>query len=79
MIRELTRHSKRVSFTSLLQDARTRVEIIVVFLAVLESIKRQLIQAQQDELFGEIYLMRREEVTPVSNFVDDDETEFTGA
>ncbi len=79
-IRELTRHSQRVSFTSLLQDARTRVEIIVVFLAVLESIKRRLIQAQQDELFGEIYLMRREEPSAIpADFADDDETEFTGA
>ncbi len=79
-IRELTRHSPSVSFTSLLQDARTRVEIIVVFLAVLESIKRRLIKAQQDELFGEIYLMRREEESSLpAAFTDDEENEFTGA
>ena len=46
-------------FTQLLEDARSRIEIIVIFLAVLESIKRKLINAQQDELFGEIVLLRK--------------------
>jgi segregation and condensation protein A len=77
MIRTLVQQTPRVRFTSLLQDARTRVEIIVIFLAVLESIKRKIVQAQQDELFGEIYLMRREEFRPAP--LDEDETEFTGA
>jgi segregation and condensation protein A len=80
MLRELTMKSPRVLFTSLLRDADSRVQVIVIFLAVLESIKRRLITVQQDELFGEIYLMRREESTVVFASLDDeDETEFTGA
>ncbi len=80
MIRGLALHSPRVRFTSLLQDARSRVEVIVIFLAVLESIKRRLIKAQQDGLFGEIYLMRLDESTAVPAAADEeDETEFTGA
>lgn len=80
MIRGLTMTSTRVRFTSLLQDARSRVEVIVIFLAVLESIKRRLIKAQQEGLFGEIYLIRRDETAAaVSPSDEQDETEFTGA
>lgn len=80
LLRELTTSSPRVRFSSLLLDAETRIEVIVIFLAVLESIKRRLIQAQQDELFGEIYLMRRDEPALALSEVDDaDEIEFTGA
>lgn len=80
LLRELTSTTPRVRLSSLLQDAETRVEVIVIFLAVLESIKRRLLQARQDELFGEIYLMRREETAPALASLDDaDEIEFTGA
>ncbi len=78
MIRELTLRTSRIRFTALLEDAQTRVEIIVIFLAVLESIKRKLISAQQDELFGEIYLMRRQEEGSAS-LPEEEEIEFTGA
>ncbi len=78
LIRTLTHQAPRVRFTSLLQDARTRIEVIVIFLAVLESIKRKLIEAQQDELFGEIYLMRRVETAPVL-INEEDEADFAGA
>jgi len=50
--------SPRVGFTSLLLRARSRVEIVVTFLAVLELIKRGRILAEQDEPFGEIHLVR---------------------
>ncbi len=56
---ELTTRRPRVSFTHLLESAKTRVEIIVTFLAVLELIKRLQISAQQDGVFGEIVLTRR--------------------
>ena len=56
---DLTTRRARVSFTRLLQRAKTRVEVIVTFLAVLELIKRRQINAQQDGLFGEIVLTRR--------------------
>ncbi|TAH52899.1 MAG: segregation/condensation protein A [Chloroflexota bacterium] len=60
-IRELTALSERVEFTSLLQEATSRVEAIVTFLAILESLKRKLIFVEQDEMFGEIYLSKRDE------------------
>ncbi len=78
--RDLTRHTPRVRFTELLSDARSRIEVIVIFLDVLESIKRKLINAQQDELFGDIYLLRRDETeTPAPIADDEEETAFTGA
>ncbi len=44
----------QVSFWRLLHKARSRVEIIVTFLAVLELLKRRAIRVQQAEMFGDI-------------------------
>ncbi len=49
--------TRRVSFRALVTDCRTRVEIIVSFLAVLELIKSLRLRAEQDELFGDIVLV----------------------
>jgi len=46
-----------VSFVELLSRNRTRVEVIVTFLAVLELIKQQELIAVQDGTFGEIVLL----------------------
>ncbi len=80
-IREMTRHQASVSFTILMEQARTRVEIIVTFLAVLEALKRKLIVVQQGELFGEIYLMPRGEQAATATLTGrgDEETDFGGA
>ncbi len=58
---DLTRRETRVAFTQLLEQAQTRIEVIVTFLAILELIKRRQIRAQQDALFGEIVLVHRED------------------
>lgn len=71
-ILDLTRQRTRVHFSKLLGEARTRVEIIVTFLAVLEMIKRRQILARQDSLFGEIVLERRDETEPAPAEVEDD-------
>jgi segregation and condensation protein A len=47
---------KHISFSSLLTSQRTRLEIVVTFLAMLELIKRHLVQVSQDSLFGEIQI-----------------------
>jgi len=49
----------RVSFNRLLARAASRVEIIVAFLAVLELIKRQRVDVQQERAFGEIIITAR--------------------
>jgi len=50
--------SPRLSFSNLLREARSRLEVIVTFLAVLEMIKAGRISAHQEQLFGEIYIVR---------------------
>lgn len=46
----------RVSFRRLLERARSRVEIVVTFLAVLELLKRRTVTVRQDEMFGDIVI-----------------------
>ena len=50
------RKNKQISFQSLFVSRRTRLEIVVTFLAMLELVKRHLVQASQDQLFGEIWI-----------------------
>lgn len=57
LITDALRREGRVSFRALVADCRTRVEIIVSFLAVLELIKALRLRAEQDELFGDIVLL----------------------
>lgn len=45
-----------VRFSQLLSRGRTRMEIVVTFLAVLELIKQRELEAWQDEIFGDILL-----------------------
>jgi segregation and condensation protein A len=55
---------RRVRFTTLMRHARSRVEIIVTFLALLELIKQQRVAARQERAFGEIII---EGKTPASD------------
>lgn len=47
------RHTSKTTFRSLL-NTRSRIEIVVSFLAMLELVKRQLIHAEQNGLFTDI-------------------------
>ena len=60
------------SFRHLL-EGRSRLEVVVTFLAMLELIKRQVIDASQDQLFSEI------QISPLGELDDspDIEVEFT--
>ena len=57
LISGLLRDRGRATFRALLSGTHSRLEIVVTFLALLELIKRHLINAQQDQLFGEIELV----------------------
>jgi segregation and condensation protein A len=59
-IRNLLQQHARLSFSSLLRRARSRLEAIVTLLAALEMIKQQRLQAVQEQLFGEIYFEERQ-------------------
>ncbi|MEM6910872.1 MAG: segregation/condensation protein A [Verrucomicrobiota bacterium] len=50
----------RLAFSSLFQDAHSRSEVIVTFLALLELMKLNEFRIEQDQAFGEILLIRRE-------------------
>lgn len=50
------RSSKRLKFSQVLDEAYTKVEIVITFLAVLELIRGNYLFFKQDEIFGEIYL-----------------------
>jgi segregation and condensation protein A len=54
---EALRRRKRVSFRAFISACRSRLEIIVAFLAVLELIKGLRLRAEQDVLFGDISLV----------------------
>jgi segregation and condensation protein A len=55
------REDGRIALSSELGEAavRSRMELVVLFLAVLELVRRNVAWAEQDELFGEIWLRRR--------------------
>ena len=61
LITKTMKDMQRTSFSSLAKDSKSRLEIVVTFLAMLELIKRYHIQAHQEGLFSEIELDRMED------------------
>ena len=47
-----------IVFRDLFQDAATRAEVVVTFLALLELIRLKRLRVQQPEAFGEIYVVK---------------------
>ncbi|MCE5258730.1 MAG: segregation/condensation protein A [Chloroflexi bacterium] len=58
-ITQLLAQQNSIPLSCALANAHSRLEVIVLFLAVLELIKQQKIQVQQEALFGEIFLEAR--------------------
>lgn len=54
----------RITFTEILSGVNLRVEIIISLLAVLELLKRNVIVAWQDQLFGEIVIEKAPPLSP---------------
>jgi segregation and condensation protein A len=52
------RSGGRTTFREAIRQARSRLEIVVTFLAFLELLKRSAVEAEQSELFGEIEIVR---------------------
>jgi segregation and condensation protein A len=50
----------RVTFREMLARAKSRLEVIVSFLALLELIKQRRVRVEQKQLFGEIVITARE-------------------
>jgi segregation and condensation protein A len=69
-IAQILRYGRLTAFTALITDRSSRLDIVVTFLAVLELIKRQLVEAQQDKMFGEIA------IKPAESLVFDENIEI---
>jgi segregation and condensation protein A len=54
LIAEFLRRHREGTFDQLLGDQRYRLDVVVTFLALLELVKRRMVVAQQDALFGQI-------------------------
>lgn len=52
----------KIALSELFLEARSKIEIVVIFLAILELIKLREIVAIQEELFGPILIVRKENV-----------------
>lgn len=72
LIASLLKQKGKLSFSSFLSDLHSRIDTVVTFLAVLELIKQQFVQANQENLFGEIEI----ELTAPLEEVDQFELEF---
>jgi segregation and condensation protein A len=70
LIAKTLKQVQRASFSRLLGDRPTRLEIVVTFLALLELVKRYRVAARQERLFSDIEIDRLEEWT------DDEEIEL---
>ncbi len=75
LIRERLAAEGRLSFRALIAEARSRMEVIVSFMAVLELIKSRVLEAEQDAIFADIVLLPAEDDALTS----DDSTTATGA
>ena len=61
LIKSTLRTRQETDFGELIASARSRVEIIVTFLAVLELIKARFLSVRQEKLFGRILLRHEPE------------------
>jgi segregation and condensation protein A len=61
MISKMMKEVQRATFSSLVKDSTSRLEIVVTFLAMLELIKRYRVQARQEGLFTDIEIDRMED------------------
>ncbi|MBE7471197.1 MAG: segregation/condensation protein A [Anaerolineales bacterium] len=65
-IRQELRANRTVSFQELLARSRSRIEVIVTLLAVLELIKRRVIRVEQPEIFGDLLIHPNERMPELS-------------
>jgi segregation and condensation protein A len=70
LISKTLRQIQRASFSGLIGDKATRLEVVVTFLALLELIKRYRVEVTQASTFGEIEIERMED------WRDDEEIEI---
>jgi len=70
LIARFLRQKGRSTFQTFLVDARSRLDIVVTFLAMLELIKLRLVQVRQEKMFGDI------EIETLEAWDEDEEIEL---
>lgn len=60
-IKNILQDKKQVTFVDLFEDGQTKSELINIFLAILELLKRQFAKVKQDGLFNHISIYLNEE------------------
>ncbi len=58
MLRELTRSQEKVNLAELFSNAKSKLEIVATFLALLELIRLKEVGIRQSQLFGDILIVR---------------------
>ena len=71
LIRKLIEEKEGILFTELFEDAESRQEVVVTFLAVLEMVKLKVLVCVQGERFGDIELGRRTEADELPDLPED--------
>ena len=66
-IAKLLNSEERMTFRSMIKGAKSRIEVAVTFLALLELVKRYRVNVRQEGLFGEIQVER------TGNFAEEEE------
>jgi segregation and condensation protein A len=67
-ILRVLRERGETSFTGMLAEGHSRVEIVVTFLALLELVKRHYVETDQSGLFAEIQIHRLDELVEFDSF-----------
>ncbi len=67
-ITKLLSSEERMTFRTMVEGAKSRIEVAVTFLALLELVKRYRVNVQQDTLFGEIRVERMGEFAEGEDF-----------
>ena len=60
--------SEQLTFHELLGDEFSRMDVVILFLALLELIKGNFIEVMQDGIFDDIRMIRRKEISEMREF-----------
>ncbi len=74
-VRERLATEPRLAFTSLFEEDMHRSQLVGIFLAILELIRHNHVQVEQEELFGEIWILARDAAPSTAFQVVDEDTE----
>ncbi len=78
-LRQLFARRRRVRFEELIQEQRSRPEVVATFLALLELVRRGYLMARQESVFGPIEIERRAQAVESLGDGEDTAVEESGS